>query len=305
MPLSLRDVAPELPAYLIDGLIPVGHISFLYGPPGAGKTTLALAFAVAVAAGVPVLGRSSETGSVVWLDAEEMTGPVIADCGARVARGLNVPHLPATIFYERLEHPLTSRAGIVAIQRAVRETAAALLVVDSFGEAAAALDQNDAALVTPILRQLRQLGTTVLVVDHVAKPQAASPRATSPLGSVAKLRAARSALLLERNRSGLILTPKKAQFCAPPAPIIYETLHQDDIIAFRLVTREHPATASAARVLATLDGPKSVDTIASETSIPAKTVRNRLSELRGSGLAIRQDSGLWTRSAPASDQRIP
>ena len=77
-PLTLKEMA-DLPApeWMIDGLVPQDGLVVLYGVPAAGKSFLALDWALSVATGVPWLGREVREGEVVYIYAE----------GARGSRG--------------------------------------------------------------------------------------------------------------------------------------------------------------------------------------------------------------------------
>lgn len=60
---------PPLTWVLAD-LLPDGGLGVLYGPPGCGKSFLALAWAMAIARGAPWLGHETRRGPVVYVAAE-------------------------------------------------------------------------------------------------------------------------------------------------------------------------------------------------------------------------------------------
>ena len=62
------------PAWLIDGIVPTGGLVGLYGPPGHGKSFLALDMALSVATGCPWQGRPVLSGFVLYVSAEGGTG---------------------------------------------------------------------------------------------------------------------------------------------------------------------------------------------------------------------------------------
>jgi hypothetical protein len=74
-PLSLAEIAKlPPPEWLIDGLVPQDGLVVLYGEPAAGKSFLALDWALSIATGVPWLGREVKQGEVVYVYAEGVRG---------------------------------------------------------------------------------------------------------------------------------------------------------------------------------------------------------------------------------------
>ena len=67
------EALPDL-EYLIEGILPVPAFGVLYGPPGAGKSFVALSMALAVANGAEWLGRAVRAGKVLYVVAEGVTG---------------------------------------------------------------------------------------------------------------------------------------------------------------------------------------------------------------------------------------
>ncbi|WP_438749173.1 AAA family ATPase [Pararhizobium sp. O133] len=55
----------------VDGLVPIGQVTLLYGDGGVGKSLLALQLGIAGAADVNTIGLSPERGSVFYLGAED------------------------------------------------------------------------------------------------------------------------------------------------------------------------------------------------------------------------------------------
>lgn len=62
------------PSWLIEGIIPEGAFAMLYGPPGSGKTFLALDWALRIAAGGDWLGRPVAKGPSVYVIGEGKFG---------------------------------------------------------------------------------------------------------------------------------------------------------------------------------------------------------------------------------------
>jgi KaiC/GvpD/RAD55 family RecA-like ATPase len=62
------------PEWLVEGLVPKGAMSGLYGAPGTGKSMLALDWALCVASGTPWLGHEVQQGYVLYIAAEGHSG---------------------------------------------------------------------------------------------------------------------------------------------------------------------------------------------------------------------------------------
>src|SRR5262249_46295895 len=58
------------PEWLVDGLVGQNALVVLFGPPGVGKSFLALDLALSIATGRPWLGRKTTQGGVVYVYAE-------------------------------------------------------------------------------------------------------------------------------------------------------------------------------------------------------------------------------------------
>jgi len=84
----------EPPAWLIDGIFPENGFVALYGPPGSGKTFVALDMALSIAIGQPWQGHIVQQGRVIYISAEGTGG-----LNKRVQAWLN---------YYQIEEPLSS-----------------------------------------------------------------------------------------------------------------------------------------------------------------------------------------------------
>jgi len=62
--------ASGVPEQLVEGLLTVGGMSMVFGPPNSGKTYLALAMGLAVASGNEFLGKRVERGAVIYIAGE-------------------------------------------------------------------------------------------------------------------------------------------------------------------------------------------------------------------------------------------
>lgn len=196
---SLRKtVIPTTPTtFLLDGLIPAGKPTILYGAGGVGKSILAATLAVCVQTGTGFLGMSARQREVLYLDWE--TDEV--DIAARVqaaARGLKVA-MPE-VRYSSLVRPIEDRINQLAAYIAEEEIG--LVIIDSVGMAmASAKDGSDASEgAIRFFRALRALGCAVLAIDHVSGEDIRRRGAAKPYGSVYKWNSARNAFELRELR---------------------------------------------------------------------------------------------------------
>src|ERR1700744_6409506 len=62
------------PEWLIEGILPQGGLAVLYGPPGAGKSFLALDWSMSVDRGREWSGRQVRQGAALYICAERTSG---------------------------------------------------------------------------------------------------------------------------------------------------------------------------------------------------------------------------------------
>lgn len=159
------------PEWLIDPIMPEGGMVGLYGPPGAGKSFLAIDMAMSVATGRPWQGRPTQKGLVVYISAEGGAG-----IGKRVLAWLrhnNVEAKDANIAFLIESLPMTEDSEGVAIllKRLIEELEQkpALIVVDTLarcfdGDENQQEDMNRFVAGVDLLR--KELGCTVVIVHH-------------------------------------------------------------------------------------------------------------------------------------------
>lgn len=163
-------------------VIPKGRAIALYAPAKAGKSTIVLAVAAAVATGRRVLGqRRAEQVDVLYLDYEMTEADLLERLGelgygpdddlSRLHYAL-LPSLP----------PLDTREGANAILGLVDKTGAKLAIIDTFGRAVEG-DEDSADTVRAFYRHtglaLKAKGVTYLRTDHSGKDTSKGQRGSS------------------------------------------------------------------------------------------------------------------------------
>jgi len=189
---GLDDPKPFGDHFMVEPLILKGRSALLFGPGGVGKSLIALACGLSVAAGKEIIPgiRPAVHGPILYLD-WETTADVINDRIQAIARGHDFQPVP--IHYRRCIRPLADDAeelsAIVASKRIQ------LVIVDSAAYAMGAQgeygDANESIL--RLHEALRLIGGTAQIVDHVNKTDARSKGGTaSPYGSAYKTNAVRT-----------------------------------------------------------------------------------------------------------------
>jgi len=170
----LHDVAGGTTAaagYIIKGLLQKASYAVAYGPPGAGKTFVALDWAYNVAAGLPWHGRKVHAGPVLYLAYEGAGG-----LRAR-ARALREKYGKAEVplFIDDTAYNLREREGRAALGATIAAMPAppALIIIDTLAHALCGGDENSAqdvsAFNTSVQGLVAHTGACVLVVHHPGK----------------------------------------------------------------------------------------------------------------------------------------
>lgn len=199
MPAADLAALPPL-KWLIKGLVPESGFAVLYGPPGSGKSTIALDLALQVAAG----------RAVVYIAAEGAGG-----YPARLLAWTKHHARPAGNLLFALEAvnllDKTERAEMLG---ALGDVTPALLVVDTLARCMIGGDENsakDMGLAIDALDTIRRLtGCAVLVLHHTTKA------GNGERGSSALRGAADVMLELAESDGLLTLTATKTKDSAPP-----------------------------------------------------------------------------------------
>lgn len=173
--------------WLVNGLLPAGGTSLLFGAPKSGKSSLARVLASKVAIGAPWQSRETRAGAVLYVALDERRSTV-----REHVRTLVNASTDGAMLRERLHVALGPRpAGGVAALRAVIERinpAPVLVVVDTLMKLEPFEDANDYGQSGQSMARVTALaadtGAHVMLVHHARKEGAteADP-ATAALGS--------------------------------------------------------------------------------------------------------------------------
>ena len=300
-PLRFAEMPPPGPReYVVEGLVPMGHATTIFGDGGSAKAVLALSAGTALAAGAEEwLGQKVINCPVLFadfeLDADEQRRRAY-----QVARGIFLEKPPHDLLYvSGLGRPageVLRRCLDVCLKEGV-----GLLVIDSLGIAL----QGDAESARDVIKfhqdyldAFRAEGIALLVIDHQGKTQAGERYQNKrTFGSVYKENLARSVLQVEPGDRGKgLLTVKirqtKHNFGPKTEPLGARLTFSEEQItvdAHELdateLAEEQTLNAGDRVMLVLKDGPSYPLDIHEASSIPLGTVKNELTRLRKRGLA--------------------
>ena len=209
---------------VLEGLVPDGAVTILYGDGGLGKSYLALWIATGVCLGRPIFGRQVEKRPVLFIDAE-MDEEEFGRRAYRVARGIGLNEPPKGLYYWHLATTLDYSETLEKAHRISREsgTPPVFVIVDSLSSAYPGVDLTEAKEIIPLLVGLQKIGT-VLAIDHIRhqshQKDGAPVTDSRPFGSVFKYHLVRSAIQVTKAKGGgLTLRQTKANFGAPSTPL--------------------------------------------------------------------------------------
>jgi len=151
--------------FLIAPLVSSTGLTLWYSAPGVGKSMMALAAAVQVSTGYPLIGAApTEVGHTIYIDFED--DPTEHD--------IRFTALLKAVEWDG-EAPVTHFTvtgkfadAIGPIRALIRELDVKLVILDSMGQARGT-DASDGDSTIKLVKALRSLGVPVLAIDHVTK----------------------------------------------------------------------------------------------------------------------------------------
>jgi hypothetical protein len=274
----------------------------LFADGGSGKSYLAIAVCVSLAAGRPVIGnRVTEPGPTLYLD-WETDAQAFQRRVLQVARGAGIPAevVERAVYYKRMEGSLTG--SVKAVRRAVRKIKPVLVVVDSAGMAKGDEPQGTKASID-LMRAVRSLGAPTLVVDHLDKFSQRAGFHDKPFGSVYTFNLARVVWSLRSEvidkGLGLLLENEKRNDGEKLGRLAYRMVFEDDRIRFEPVEAsaepalEEKLPVTDRLLLELRRGAATPKELADRLGLSHGTVKNALWRLLRQGKLIRLDGGKY------------
>jgi len=285
--------------FVVEGIVPAGSSSMLYGPSGIAKSfnILHLALSVAFVGIEEWHERRIMTCPVIYLDFE-MEGVEQLRRAQEVARGAGWPDVPKNFWYVNGMGHSTAEVFDFALEQ-LGDLGEALVVVDSFGFALAG-DSICSADVLAFMRAhvgaLQAAGGHPLIVDHVARPvRGERPANQDAFGSIYKKNAARSNIHVtghqeEGSKEVYTTFTQKNNNLGPLAEAFtVVTTFSADEVTFALsdeVIRPPAPESTADLIIAAIEehGPMTNKEIAHTIDRAYKTVINTTKELKNAGV---------------------
>jgi len=309
---ELAESPPER-RWLVEGLWGANACGIVGGEPKCGKSFLALDLAVAVAAGVPALGRFPvvQPGPVLVYPAE--------DAPAAVRRRLEGIARIAGVRFATLDvHVITEptvRLDLARDRERLARTVEAirprLVVLDPLVRLHR-VDENTAGEIAPVLAGLRELergyATAVMLVHH-ARKGAGHARAGQALRGSSELHAwGDSNLYVRRAGERIVLTVEHRNAPSIDGIDLALAAHDGDV-ALEIIEPEPPgdgaqasAPSAAQRVrdvLADAGAPLTVRALRQRCRIKTATLCAVLAELEADGALVRAATGYTLAPARA------
>ena len=301
-PIPLADIPePDGPRYLISDFLLEHQTTMLAAEGASGKSYFALALAVSVASGIPLLGGRLapwESAPVLYID-WETDGATQSERVHRICRGLGLMDVPANLHYWRAYRSLMDMSR--AIKRRAAELEAGLVIIDSIAPACGAeMEKSDTAI--RALNAISELyPATRLVISHLSKANREGRASdATPFGSIFFRELPRGGWTLTRTQLEdsdevqCALMHTKVNMGKKLAPIAYRMTFRDDdptaVEFHRMALEDNADLADHAslprRIIALMRSERRqlpAMEIAELLGVPAANVRTTLNRLKGNG----------------------
>lgn len=173
-------------------LIMKDSLSIVYGPPGAGKTFMALDWALSIATGTEWFGLPASKGKVLYIYAEGAYGLKLRVKAWGLNKGKSSDELDDIVFYPDslvLKEESTSREFAAAFLRE-KKWVPDLVVLDTVSRCFGGNDENGSADMSFFIRRIDDLrkffnNCAALLVHHSNKAEKTSIRGSSALPGAA------------------------------------------------------------------------------------------------------------------------
>ena len=191
------------PSFLVERTILAQSLVALYGPPGAGKTFLALGIALCISTGKEWLGRKTMSGQVIYITPEGLSGLRARLMAWEVFHGTSAENFSyvceAPQFLEEEDVDI-----LIDSIKSSKFTKPVLIVIDTLARHMVGGDENSSQamgqFIAGVDRLRQEFSCTILIVHHTGKSASGSFKER---GSTA-LRGAADTMILVRAKASRI-----------------------------------------------------------------------------------------------------
>ncbi len=205
-------------SWLADGILPLGGLAAIYGPPGSGKSFLSLDLALSLAAGAPWLGRQAVDGGTLYVAGEGLAGLSQRVVAWKMSRGLHGRPLGVGFVTDGIDllRPGDVARVIAAAQSDAVRQPVRTIVFDTLARSMVG-DENetkDMSRVVAAADSIRAATGALVLFDHHTRKDSDQERGSTVLrGAVDTL------LLAEEGDDGRQLVCQKQKDAEPFPPI--------------------------------------------------------------------------------------
>ena len=199
---------PQPPVeWIVQDIFSAGSLSVIAGDGGSGKTWAMLDCAVAVALGEYWLDRTVQHSAVLWVD-EDMGERRVKGRLGDVMRGHNAERGLPLAWLSLARFDLWNEDDVAALQSAILDTAAQLVVIDALVDVMPGRNENDTKDTQPIMMALRKISedtNSAIVLIHHNNKMGTYRGSTAIKGAIDLM------LMIEKKDATLLFKAEKAR----------------------------------------------------------------------------------------------